>query len=317
VGQSMPFLHGNAALVGLTHSGATGAAIEQQLKESGTAGGQGQVGRQLWVKPVGNWSEQDAANNVSGYKLNTQGIVGGVQSDVQGGTTLGVGLGYLDSDIKGKDFAASHSGDMESLQLLGYGRHALGDGGWQLKWQGDYTRSRIDSRRVLSFAGRTAQAKYDGDAWHVGLGVSKAYAMGGLTVSPLVALDWRRFKSDGYTESGAGALDFEVRTQKAQEAIVKVGAQLEGDISSRTQWLARAAVGYDLKDQDNGVTARFVGGGLPLVTPGLERSRSMAELGLGVRFRAGEGMELTARYDLQLRSGLRDQSASVRLAWAF
>ena len=43
----------------------------------------------------------------------------------------------------------------------------------------------------------------------------------------------------------------------------------------------------------------------------------MAELGVGLRYRPTEGMEVVARYDLALRKGLRDQSASVRVGWSF
>jgi outer membrane autotransporter protein len=242
----------------------------------------------------------------------------GVQSDLNARTTLGFGLGYLQSKVDGKDFAASHSSDIEGVQLAGYGHHTLNEAGWQLNWQGDYTRGRVESQRHLGFIGRTAEGKYDTDAWHVGVGVSRSVAVGpNMTFKPMVSLEWRRFKSEAYTETGAGALSLQTQSQKAEEAILKFGAQVQGDLGSQSQWLARAALGYDLSNQQNAVTARFTGGGAAFTTVGLPHSKTVAELGVGLRYRPTEGMEVIARYDLALRKGLRDQRATVRLGWSF
>jgi outer membrane autotransporter protein len=133
----------------------------------------------------------------------------------------------------------------------------------------------------------------------------------------MLALDWRSFKAKGYTETGADALNLQVNAQTAQETILKVGAQLQQQITPQTQWLASAALGHDLRDQNSAVTARFTGGGVAFTTEGLPQSRTLADLGLGIRHQASDSMELVARYDLRLRKGLRDQTASVRVNWAF
>ncbi|MGE0349610.1 autotransporter outer membrane beta-barrel domain-containing protein [Hydrogenophaga sp.] len=317
VGQAMPLLHGNAALAALAHSAASNAAVEAQLAGSGQSGGASSSGRSLWVKPVGNWVHQDGRDGANGYEVGTYGLVGGVQQDVGTAAALGLGVAYLQGNVDGEGFAENHRSDMESVQLMGYGRYALNDTGLQLTWRGDYTRSRVESRRSLAFIGRTAQARYFGDAWHLGLGLSWAQPWQGMTVRPLVALDWRQYASEAYTEDGAGALNLQVNAQKAREAILKVGAQVQKDFNTRTQWLTRAAVGADLSGQANTVTARFTGGGVAFTTEGLPRSRMVAEFGLGLRHRPSERMEISARYDLRLRKGLRDQTASVRLAWMF
>jgi outer membrane autotransporter protein len=317
VGQLMPLMHGNAALAALVHSASSGSALEEQRAMSGQSGGSQVGSRGLWVKPLGNRVDQDGRDGASGYEVGTFGLVGGIQQDLNAAAMLGFGLAYLNSTVDGEGFAQGHRSGIESAQLIGYGRYALNDAGLQLSWQGDYTRSSIESRRALGFIGRTAEAKYDGDAWHLGVGVSWPHLAGSVTVRPLVAFDWRQFKSDAYTEDGAGALNLQVNAQKAREAILKLGAQVQSDASARTQWLARAAVGYDLSGPDSAVTARFTGGGVAFTTQGLPRSRVVTELGVGVRYRPREDMEVTARYDLRLRQGLRDQTASVRLGWAF
>lgn len=89
VGQAMPLMHGNSAQVALAHSAASGSAIEQQAGAVGQSGGNGPVTNGLWVKPVGNWVDQDGRDGASGYGLATYGIVGGLQSDLNARTRLG------------------------------------------------------------------------------------------------------------------------------------------------------------------------------------------------------------------------------------
>ena len=322
VGQAMPAFHGNTGAAGLNHSASTGTAFDQQKALSGLSGGDGLQGRGLWVKPLGNWVDQDAVGGASGYKIDTQGLVGGVQSDLGVDSTVGLALAYIDSNVQGKGYASSHASDIESVQLTGYGQQALGQrmdgaGPWRLGWQAGHTRSRFDSHRTMGFIGRTAQAKFNADVWHLGLGLNRSFVRGATTVTPGVHLDWRQFKADAYTETGAGALSLDMQAQKAQETILKVGAQVQHGADHQLQWLASAALGYDLQSQDQVVSAQFSGGGAAFTTPGLPRARTVAELGVGLRYRPSEAMEVTARYDIALRKGMRDQTASVRLGWVF
>lgn len=336
VGQTMPSLHGNAPATLMHLAGSTGVVIQQQLQAvpltsllerylavggravGGRAGGTNLSSQRLWVKTLGNRVKQDAVDGVSGFKLDTDGLMVGTQTDLNETTTLGFGLGYLNSNVDGQDFAVSHSSAIESVQLVSYGHVTLNSTGWKMNWQGDFTRSRVESERNISFMGRIALAEYDGVASHLGVGISKAYQLNPqTTIRPMAALDWRRFKAGGYTETGAGALNLQVDEQTAHEAILKVGAQVQQQFTPKAQWLASAALGYDLRNQRNFVTARFTGGGVAFTTEGLPASRTLAELGMGILYKANDDLDVVAQYDLRLRKGLRDQTASVRLNWAF
>ena len=317
VGQTLPLLHGSAAVAGLGSGSVTSTAVSQQQALTGRSGGDGDRGSSPWVKPLGSWLDQDTVDGASGFKFDTHGVLGGVQADLGATSMAGLGAGYLRSKFEGKGYAASHLADVESLQLLGYGRHGL-SGGWQLDWQGDYTRSRVDFTRGLAFIGRVAQGRYDSDAWHLGAGLSKVLALdGNTTLRPGVALDWRQLRSDAYTETGAGVLDLQVDASTSEEAILKVGAELQRKTSERLHWLVSAALGYDLKSGNDTVVARFAGGGPAFAIEGVPRAREVAELGVGMIYRPGESTQLQARYDLLVRKGVQEQRASVRFSWLF
>lgn len=315
VGQAMPSLHGNASRALLAHASSTGAALVEQLAWSGVGSGDGTPGTGLWVKPMSTWVEQDRYRQISGYRVRSQGLVGGYQTSFGPGSTVGFGLAYLDGRMEGRDFAMGQRSDLESVQLLGYGTYDLS--GWRLQWQADATRSSVRSQRWLGFIGRSAQASYRGNTWHIGLSFGRPMDMSGTTVTPSVGLDWRRTRSGAYTETGAGALNLRVAAQTAEELIVKLGVQARHPMGTRTHLLAMAAVGYDLASGRDTTSAQFTGGGVVFATQGLARRRVVAELGLGVTHRASDAMELSMRYDLMVREGMTDQGASLRLDWHF
>lgn len=317
VGQMLPLLHGGAALAGLGSGSVASTTISQQQALAGRSGGDGSTGSRPWVRPLGGWLDQDTVDGASGYEFNSYGLLGGIQSDISGTSMVGVGAGYLRSKFKGKGYAATHLAEMESVQVIGYGRYGL-NGGWNLDWQGDYTRGRVDFTRGLTFINRVAEGEYNSDAWHLGAGLSKSLSLSdSTTVSPGMALDWRRLRSDAYTEKGAGVLNLHVQKTTAEEAVLKFGAQLQHKTSERLQWMISAALGYDLKGDDSRVVARFTGGGPAFAIDGVSRGRKVAELGMGMSYRSSETTEFNARYELLVRQGLREQRASVRFSWLF
>ena len=173
-------------------------------------------------------------------------------------------------------------------------------------------RSQIETQRALIFAGRLAEADYAGDAWHLGVQASKPVVMGQTSVEPLLALDWRAFRSEGYLENGAGALNLAVASQTARALVVKAGVDVEHAWGNRHSVFAHGALGYDLDGARHSVTAQFTGGGDAFTTLGTPKARVLGELGLGLRLQTGSSTALAIRYDLDVRRGLRDQTASVR-----
>jgi uncharacterized protein with beta-barrel porin domain len=315
VGQAMPSMHGNAARALLAHVSSTGSAVNGQLTSGDAAGRDPGPGTGLWVKPLGSWVEQDRRRQVSGYRVRSQGLVGGHQTSFGRGGTIGLGLAYLDGRIEGRDFAVGHRNDLESVQVLGYGAHDLS--GLRLQWQADATRSTVKSMRGLGFIGRSARASYRGNSSHLGVSVGRPMDVAGTAITPSVGFDWRRVRSNAHTEAGAGALDLRVAAQKAEEMTARLGMEARLPLGPQSHLLAQAAVGYDLASGRDTTSAQFAGGGAVFATHGTDRQRTLAELGLGLLHRVSGAVEVRVRYDLSLRGGMTDQAVSLRLDWRF
>lgn len=315
VGQAMPSMHGNAVRALLAHVSSTGSAVVGPQARGGSDGAAAEPGTGLWVQPLSSVADQDRYRQASGYRVRTQGLAGGHQTSLAPGSTIGFGLAYLDGRVEGRDFALGHRSDLESVQVLGYGSYDLA--AWRLQWQADATRSSVKSARALGFIGRTAQASYRANASHLGMSVGRPLTLSSTSVTPLVGIDWRRARSNAYTETGAGALDLRVAAQKAEELVAKLGVEARHPLGAQSHLLAQMAVGYDLSGGHDSTSAQFVGGGPVFSTLGTPRQRTLAELGLGVVHKVGSAVDMRVHYDLSRRGGMTDQGVSLRLDWRF
>ncbi|GAA6143058.1 autotransporter outer membrane beta-barrel domain-containing protein [Hydrogenophaga sp. 5NK40-0174] len=313
VGQSMPLMHGDmgAALMG-SGAAAGASSVGAPVSYGGSFSYQGREyntgGRQLWVQPM----------NIAGYKSTTTGVAAGVSHALSTNQTIGVGIGYLDTNIHGNGFASGQHADVTGVQLRGFGEHAVGSDGYQLNWQADLTRSSIESQRNITYIGRKAEGETDADVWHLGVSVSRAMELSQQTqVEPMVNLDWRQARIDAYTETGAGALNLRVAKQRAEELVLSVGTRLKHAYSEKLSVSGYASVGYDLKGDAGSTTAQFTGGGAVFTTESQETARERLQLGATLNWQATKAMDLSVGYGIQRRSGMTDQALTARLNWVF
>ncbi len=90
-------------------------------------------------------------------------------------------------------------------------------------------------------------------------------------------------------------------------------AKLNHALSGRTSLIGNLALGYDALAKRSSITAAFVGGGAQFVTNGLKPSPGLARAGFGAVMNPSNAMQVTARYDIELREGFRNQTVSVLL----
>lgn len=317
VGDMMPLLHGNTALAGLINSKAAEGIVSQRQATLSASSGDVLAEATFWVRPFGQWADQDQRGCVNGFNANSHGIMMGLENDFSAHSTLGFGFGYTDSSAHGKGFASNHRTTAKALTLMAYGQHDLSSN-WQLAWQGDYTRSQVDGSRHIGFINRTANSDFEAQALHLGAEISKDILLGAQTsLRPKAGLDWRHYKADGYTETGADSLNLIAQSQSTQEAILSIGAELSHEVDAKTELFGHIDLGYDLIGDDQAVTAQFTGGGAAFITPGIDSRRVNGEAGVGVRYRPNEQSEISLQYNLLTKSGYIDHSANLQFGWKF
>ncbi|WP_158227087.1 autotransporter outer membrane beta-barrel domain-containing protein [Mangrovitalea sediminis] len=323
VAQTLPLLVSGTTSISSSVMHTTGEVIRaRQWNLSGLSGGDGFLGNKgAWVKPVGSWAHQSERNGISGYSAHSYGIVGGVDGALgsDSRTRLGFALSYMNTKVDGLDTASGNHAAIDAYQAIVYGTHALASSpDVEVNWQADIGVNQNRGHRDISFMASTAHSSYQSFTHHLGLGVARAFQLSdATTVIPTVRADYTYIRDQGYTETGAGVLNLNVGTNDTEALVARAGAHLKQALSDRASLVASAEMGYDFFNKQTSLNSSYVGGGAAFTTNGMHLSPWLAQAGGGVVFAANERTTITARYDLQSRSGFLAQTASVKARWLF
>ena len=249
--------------------------------------------RNIWMKPFGNITSQSGLNDIAS--------MGGV-------------FAYSYNALNGTDTSPSTLG-INAFQLGLYGAYALSSD-TDLNYQVDLGLNQNRETRSIGFMNASAMANYNSYTSHAGMGVKKVIAVSpDFNAIPLLRLDYAAINAQSYTESGAGVLNLNVRSQTYQELMVTAGLKGDYQVTEQIKLTANAGVGYNTLNSQNQVIASYTGGGNTFMTQGFSGSPWLYSAGIGVVGYAKDGMELGARYDVQASpTGFLNQMASVKLS---
>ncbi|WP_168708646.1 autotransporter domain-containing protein [Hydrogenophaga sp. PAMC20947] len=285
----------------------------------GLSSGDGFYGDQkVWVKPFGSWADQGDRSGASGYKASTSGLAFGADATVSDTTRLGVSLAYAAANTDGKSSIAPNRTNVDVYQLIGYGSHSL-DPVTDINFQAGLGQNKNKGQRSISFAGTTASGSFDSLVATLGGGVSRSFKLGEAAgFTPSLQADYTWIKDSAYTERGAGALNLNVAGRTTEELILAADGKLSHRYASGTSVTANLGLGYDTLSKQSSITAAFAGApGLAFTTQGIDPSPWLVRGGLGIATQTQSGMEISARYDVEYREAFLNQTASVKLRWAF
>ena len=199
----------------------------RQFANRGQSSGDSFYGdRYFWFKPFGSYAKQGEHSDVMGYNANSYGLVFGVGGEISDTTRIGGAFAYATSNVDGESSTVKQSGDVDSYLLTAYGSHSL-DAVTNVNFQAGYGVQRNDSKRVIAVGGlwslptSTATADYNGWSANLGVGVERAYAINqSTTFIPSVRADYIKVHNDGYNEKGAGVLNLDVGSSKAESLVL-------------------------------------------------------------------------------------------------
>jgi outer membrane autotransporter protein len=275
--------------------------------------------KHAWVKVFGSWHDQDNRGGVSGYDGDSRGLVAGVDGDLNDTVKLGLAFAYSNSQLDSKSRVAASNSDTDTFQLVAYGSKAL-DERTELNLQADLGWSETDGARAITFVAptRVARSQYDSTSFHLGAGLARTFSLSSTTqIAPEGRIDYTRIDSDSYTETGAGALNLNVASNRAEALELGMGLKLAHKVSDKTQFNANVGVAYDTINDQAIISSAFVGGGAAFVTPGLQPDPWIGRVGVGLTTTLDNGAEIIASYDVEAREDFSNQTASIKMRWAF
>ncbi len=321
VSQIVPQVAGVVSQAVTTNLGTVTRIVQsRQDGQHGKSSGDSFYGDQkFWFKPFGSWANQDDQNGVSGYKSNSYGMIFGADANLSDSNRVGAAFAYSKTDVDSKG-VASQSADIDSYTALVYGSHSL-NATTELNFQGGVGFHNTDGSRTISISGTNSYANSSYNSWsaNVGTGVARTITLSEKTsLTPSIRMDYSRIRSDAYSESGAGVLNLNVDKNTSEALVLGVDGKLSHALSDRATFVGNFGIGYDLINDRSSLTSAFAGAPtVAFTTIGINPSPWLARGGFGVIGKVTETMEVSARYDFEVRENFDNQTASVKMRWMF
>lgn len=316
----LPLLSGSSVIAVNSSLSAINKTVQSRIfSNTGMSSGEGFLGdKNVWMKPFGSWADQNEHDGVDGYDADTAGIVLGLEGSLNERTRLGLAFAYAESDVDAGTSAAPQNLDLDIYQLTAYGSYTLGEN-TEADFQIGYGRSKTNARRDIAFTNTVASSDYDSESIQIGAGLSRLYPYEkGTDFVASARIDYIRLEDDAYSESGAGLLNLNVEGNTYESLIVGVDGKVVHQLDNAGIIETNLGLGYDLRDQAIITTAAFDGApAASFDTNGLEQEPWLVEAGVGYIHQAQNGMEVSLRYDVEGREDYLNQSASVKVKWAF
>ena len=288
----------------------------QSLTSRGMNGGDTLSDKNFWIQPFGNWAEQNKQNGVAGYKVDSKGIVIGIDGQLSPSTEVGVALSTANSDVTSKQSIGGYSTDVGSYQLSVYGTKNLSN---TLTANGSLTigKSDYDTKRTL-FNNSIASSSYGSTHTHVNAELEKHFALNDkLDFAATANVDYHKVDVDSYSEKGAGALNLDVKNQTYDSLVTSIGAKLSYATSDNMMIFGSAAIGHDFSTDKASVTSSLQGTGATFTTDGIKPSERVYQAGFGAKYNSESGTELSAKYNLNSRDNYLDQTVSANIRIPF
>ncbi len=317
--ETLPLLTASAAIPIRNTLSGTRRIVRSRLTEGGVprAGDRALADRHFWVHGLDTRHEYDDHKGVSGFDGDSVGLVIGADADIDERTSLGLAFAHSSTDVHGN--TNRDKADIHTYQLIGYGRRAV-DEATEASVQVGLGLSQTDGTRTITFTGddRAANSDYDTYSFHLGGGIGRTIDLNAATrFSPAIRVDYTRLRSEGYTETGAGALNLAAKSSHLSALELGVGGTLRFRVDDSSALVADVGVAYDALNERAKVTSSFVGGGGHFVTRGIDPSPWIGHVGLGMPITLDDRTRLVFRYDVEARENFNDQRASVRFSRRF
>ena len=277
-----------------------------------STGSRGHEGFEAWGKGFGKYIHQKPRGLSNGYRATIWGTaLGGDIPAFNNSLRLGLSGGYAQSGINSKD--NSGRTDIDSYSSMLYGGYIDDTKPYYINGAFSFAYNTYEGSRQIAVGTimRSANSDYDGRQYSALVDGGYTFKLKKLRLTPITSLQYTRLHLKEYTETGAGALNLNVRSQDYDMLQSGLGLKLErpfkiksGTIVSeaRFKWL------YDFIGDRQETTATFSGGGGSFATEGFDPARNSFDMGTKLSLITEGGWSFEANYDFQYKEDFRSHA---------
>jgi uncharacterized protein with beta-barrel porin domain len=274
----------------------------------------------VWFNAIGSNTSQQTVDNVSGYRADTGGFVGGYDHLITDNFRLGGAIGYGTSSISDYELTAHTS--LDSVNGLIYG--AFTGTNWYVNAVGQYGGLHYNESRGINFDGfsDTAAAGRSGSLYSGHVDGGYAFLTPFAAFVPIASLTYAHITQGGYSESSQNGAGLTVAQQQTDSLQSGLGGKVIVPLTiSPTFGAALEGHAYWLHEFDNtaeDVWATFVGSNAGFQAIGPGPSRDSADVGADLRISLPVvGDTFSVGYNAIVRNQYIEQAAVVRARFDF
>ncbi len=288
---------------------------------TGEANGQRNIGTvRPWLSGFGGGGGLDGNGDTHGLSYNAGGIAAGIDHRFNAELLAGLAFGYTHSTLNTNGI--SGNGTIDSFSAETYSSYSPGS--WYIDGMLGYGRSQGTLSRTIIFSdlARNASGNSNANQFQSSVEAGRHFTLGERTVvTPLLAMQGIVISQDSFNESGAGAINLQMRSHTTASARSVLGTELSHGLpiglASPLLLTLRAGWGHDFAEVTRNSTASFEG--LPsaiFTVQGAKAPRDQGLVGAGASFTL-KSVNFFLRYDGALASGssMHTGTAGLRITY--
>lgn len=300
--------------------GLTSQAIGTVLDASADMTTKHASGNDFWVRAFGGRQSRDNGGEYAGFRSNLGGAVVGTDR-VFGDTVVGLALGYGMASVTSDGIRAGDESDVNSTIVGAYVRVPVGQYFFNAMING--AQHDTDTSRQAA-VGERAQGEYDGDEFGGTIQFGRRFALAaeGVSVTPILSVDYAHYTQDAYAETGAGDIGLRYAEQDYSQsaASLMVRFSKEKKLGEGVASVWNAYLGYrrllSTPTYDN--TVSFVGDTESFFVGGWQDgAKGSVTGGVSYDYNPRAGVTYSLRYDGETKSGFNVHTLGVRATWAY
>ncbi len=268
----------------------------------GRSGGDITEGAGLWVQALYNHTKQNATSTNDGFKADSEGIALGVDKEVSENVTLGIGYGYMKTDVD----SYGREMDVDGHNFFLYGKYQPSQ--WYVSSVLSYNYSKYTEKKEPM--GVNLRSEYDVNSYSAQMMTGYEYQNGW---TPEAGLRYLVVDADSYFDGMQ-----RVSSDKDDVLTAVVGLKYETTRKANCVTFkphARVALTYDVLS-DNATANVLVSGGGNYRTESQRLHRLGAEADLGVTATV-KNVDVTLEYNGAFRQDYTSQGGMLKLRYHF
>lgn len=300
--------------------GLTAQAVGTVLDASADLTTKHASGNDYWVRAFGGRQNRDNGGEYAGFRSNLGGAVVGTDR-VFGDVVVGLALGYGVASVTSDGIRAGDEADVNSTIVGAYVRVPVGQYFFNAMINGAQHSTDTDRQTAV---GERAQGDYDGDEFGGTLQFGRRFALAseGVSLTPILSVDYAHYNQEAYAETGAGDIGLRYAeqdySQSSASLMVRFSKETKLGEGVASAW--NAYLGYrrllSTPTYDN--TVSFVGDSESFFVGGWsDPAKGSVTGGVSYDYNPRAGVTYSLRYDAETKSGYNVHTMGVRATWAY